>query len=196
MSESTVDAMVLISTSWQALKRAEQGEERTMLCDCTVVIVFACFFIEANLNKIIADLGRTEEMKKFLHNKNPGLRAKLAWFYNEYVAIEKAKNMEQFEPQKIYDELLREFPGFGDICDFRNKISHGVIDKSLATLENAEQLRIKAKEIVENLFMIVLKTGIDISRPITYEFAISSNYDLPHFNSFDYEYSPVFPSSS
>ena len=37
MPESTVDAIVLISTSWQALKRAEQRDERTMLCDCTVV---------------------------------------------------------------------------------------------------------------------------------------------------------------
>jgi neutral trehalase len=167
-----------------------------MLCDCTVVIVFACFFIEANLNKIIAELGRTEEMKEFLHNKHPGLRDKLAWFYNEYVAIKKAENKKQFESQKIYDELLREFPGFGDICDFRNKISHGVIDKSLAYLENAEQLRIKAKEIVENLFTIVSKAGNDIPRPYTYEVAISSNYDSPHSNSFEYEFRPVIPSSS
>jgi len=53
MSESTDDAMILISISWQALKRAELGDWRTTLCDCIVIIIFASFFIEANLNKII-----------------------------------------------------------------------------------------------------------------------------------------------
>ena len=193
MPESTVDAMVLISTSWQALKRAEQGDERTILCDCTVVIVFASFFIEANLNQVIEKLGKTKEMKKFL-GKSPGLRNKMAWFYNEYVATEKAENKGRFENKGIYSKLPEEFPGFDEICNFRNDISHGIINKPLADLENAKRLRIKAKEIVEKLFTIV---PIGIPRDITYEAAISRNYDSPYFfKSLDNEFKPDFQSSS
>lgn len=195
MSESTVDAMVLISTSFQALKRAEQGDESTLLCDCTVVIVFASFFIEANLNQIIAKLGKTDEMENFLKYK-PGLQDKLAWFYNNYMATEKAENKKQLKTKKFLNKLPGEFPGFDEIYAFRNNISHGVIDKSLANLENAERLRITAKEIVDKLFTVVSKTGIDIPRNITYEAAISRNYNSTNFKSFDNKFILAVHSSS
>src|SRR5262245_43722618 len=86
MPEGSVDATILLATSWQALKRAKNGDERTMLCNCTVVVVFAAFFIEANLNHIVEEMGKTNEMLQFLGNRNAGLQHKLAWFYNNFVA--------------------------------------------------------------------------------------------------------------
>lgn len=195
MPEGSIDAIVLISTSWQALKRAEQGDESTMMCNCTVVIVFACFFIEANLNQIIAKLGMTEEMIRFLYNKYPGLQDKLAWFYNKYVARDKATNKKQFKAKKIYRKMRRKFPGFSKIYNFRNNISHGVIDQSLANLKDAEKLRIKAKEIVDNLFIIASRTGVDIPRNITYEIAISGNDNSSYFK-FDTRFKPNGHASS
>lgn len=44
MPEGSEDATILIATSWQALKRAKAGDERTMITNCAVVIVFAGFF--------------------------------------------------------------------------------------------------------------------------------------------------------
>src|SRR3970282_181199 len=53
MPEVTSDATLIIATSWQALGRAETGDERAGICNCTVMIGFAAFFIEANLNQFI-----------------------------------------------------------------------------------------------------------------------------------------------
>ena len=81
MAEGTKDAMILISTSWQALGRASQRNPETLICDCTVVTLFASFFIEANLNYIIEKLNMKKEMIKFLNNNQyPGLQDKLGWF--------------------------------------------------------------------------------------------------------------------
>ena len=172
MPESSIDAIILISTSWQALKRAEEGDERTMLCNCTVVLVFACFYIEANLNKIIDSLGKTKDMTNFL-GKYPGLNNKIVWFYNEFVARDKAKRTKELQSKKIYQKTYRKFNGFKKLCDFRNNISHGVIVRKVANYEDAELLRNKAKEIVDNLYAIVKsKTGVEIQRNITYDMAI------------------------
>jgi hypothetical protein len=46
MAEGSIDAMILISISWQALKRAELGDESTRVCNCTVVLVFAFFSLK------------------------------------------------------------------------------------------------------------------------------------------------------
>jgi len=81
MAEGTKDAMILISTSWQALGRAIQRNPETLICDCTVVTLFASFFMEANLNYIIEKLNMKKEMIKFLNNNQyPGLQDKLGWF--------------------------------------------------------------------------------------------------------------------
>jgi len=47
MPEVTPDATLIIATSWQALSRAETGDERASICNCTVIIVFAAFFTVA-----------------------------------------------------------------------------------------------------------------------------------------------------
>jgi hypothetical protein len=65
MAEGNKDAMILISTSWQALNRANQQNQQTLLCDCTVATLFAVFFIEANLNLIIDEINLKEEMHSF-----------------------------------------------------------------------------------------------------------------------------------
>lgn len=174
MPEGSIDATILLATSWQALKRAKDGDDRTMLCNCTVVVVFAAFFIEANLNHIIEEMGKTDEMYLFLGNQNAGLQHKLAWFYNCFVARQKAATKNAMYQNRIVAKLRRKFPGFNEIYNFRNNISHGIIDRRTANLKNAKRLRGKAKAIVNTLFEIAAKAGYDIPRSITYEFAITS----------------------
>lgn len=58
MPEISKDASILIGISWQALKRAEKGDDRTKISDCPVAMVFAGFFIEANLNQLIEVLDK------------------------------------------------------------------------------------------------------------------------------------------
>jgi hypothetical protein len=167
MPETTQDSTIILATSWQALGRAEIGDERTMICNCTVVIVFAAFYIEANLNHIIERLGRVDDLyDKF--GPRPGLQDKLAWLYIEYCPAE------EIGKKKAYKELRKRFPGFDEIYKFRNDVSHGVINRELANLVDAQRLRGNAKEIVADLLEIAKQAGCEIERNTTYEFAISS----------------------
>ena len=175
MPEGSVDATILLATSWQALKRATNDGERTMVCNCTIVVVFAAFFIEANLNHILEEMGRGDEMFRFLGNRNAGLQHKLAWFYNCFVAKSPAATKREMYDNGIEKKLRRKFPGFDEIYNFRNNISHGVIDRDTANLDDAKRLRANAKTIVDNLFKISAKSGYDIPRSITYEVAITSD---------------------
>ena len=174
MPEGSVDATLLLATSWQALTRAKGGDERTMLCNCTVVVVFAAFFIEANLNHIIDEMGKTDEMFQFLGNRNAGLQHKLAWFYNHVVARQRAATKREMYQNGIEIKLRRKFPGFDEIYNFRNNISHGIIDRNTANLDDAKRLRVNAKAIVDALFKTATKAGYEIPRSITYEFAITA----------------------
>ena len=175
MPEGSLDATILLATSWQALKRAKSGDERTMLCNCTVVVVFAAFFIEANLNHIVEEMGKTDEMLHFLGNRNAGLQHKLAWFYNCFVARQRAVTKGEMYQNGIVRKLRRKFPGFDEVYNFRNNISHGIIDRHIANLNDAKRLRVKAKAIVDALFKISAKAGYEIPRGITYEVAITSD---------------------
>ncbi len=174
MPEVSKDAKVLIDISWQALGRAKMGNESTKILDCTVALVFAGFFIEANLNQIIEVLGKRQEMIAFLNNnKHPGLQDKLAWFYKSYIAEPKL-NSEKNEMKDLYVKLRVKFPGFDEIHKFRNDISHGNIDSSVANLVNTEKLRLRAKSIVDELFSIAEQsTGQTIPRTVTHNDAIS-----------------------
>jgi hypothetical protein len=174
MPEGSIDATILLATSWQALKRAKSGDERTMICNCTVVVVFAAFFIEANLNHIVDKMDKNDEMFQFLGNPNAGLQHKLAWFYNRFVARPKAVNKRQMYSNGIERKLRRRFPGFYEIYNFRNNISHGIINRGTANINDAKRLRIRAKEIVDELFRISAKVGYDVPRSVTYEVAIKS----------------------
>jgi len=173
MPEASSDATIIIATSWQALARAETGDERTIISNCTVIIVFAAFYIEANLNHIIETMDRTYEMMEY-YGYRSGLKDKLAWFYVKFCSDDKMKSKKE-----IYKELIPRFPGFDEIYSFRNSVSHGVIDRSLANLEHAKRLRTQAKAIVNDLFDIAKQTGYEIPRGVAYEAAISSEDITP-----------------
>lgn len=179
MPEVSEDATFLIATSWQALKRAKEGDDRTMVCNCTIVILFAGFFIEANLNHIIYEMGKTNELTRFFgNNRFIGLQGKIGWFYNQYVARDKAQNKREMYNKMIVQKLNRKFPGFDKIYEFRNSVSHGVINRSDASLENTMKLRKQAKEIVDQLFSIAKSAGHEIPRVVSYEMAISSEEEI------------------
>ncbi len=175
MSEGSNDAAILIATSWQALNRAIQGNSDTQICDCTVLILFAGFFIEANLNYIIDELHLKKQMMSFLDNKPyPGLQDKLGWFYNQFVAKQKATTKKQLFASGIERKLRRRYPGFAKLYHFRNDISHGVINRSAKSVKEALQLRQQAKDIVDELFNVTFQAGYDIPRVVTYYQAVHS----------------------
>jgi hypothetical protein len=177
MPEVSKDAKVLIDISFQALDRAKRSDERNKILDCTVALVFAGFFIEANLNHIIIEvLDKEQEIINFLKNDRAGVQDKLAWFYNVYVAEPESKlNSKTKDGMKgLYAKLRDKFPGFGAIYDFRNHISHGKIDSTISNLVDAERLRVNAKNIVDELFNIAEQvTGQPIARTVTYDDATS-----------------------
>ena len=172
MAEGSKDAAILIATSWQALGCAIQPNSPTKICDSTVVTLFASFFIEANLNYIIDQLGMTKEMVAFLNKKYPGLQDKLAWFYNYYVAKVKAKNKSELLSKKSLLKLRRRYPGFATLYRFRNDLTHGVINHTARSLPKVSRLRQQAKDIVDHLFAVAARAGHSISRDITYQKAI------------------------
>jgi hypothetical protein len=170
--EAGKHAPILIATSWQALNRALVEGPQTQICNCTVVILFAGFYVEANLNHIAEELKLRHSMKSFLNQRHAGLQDKLAWFYNEFVARKKAPNRAALFRGGITKKLRRRFPGFAKLYRFRNDLSHGVVNKSARSLTEAQQLRQQAKDLVANLFDILEKHGQIVSRDMTYYEAI------------------------
>jgi len=178
MPEATSDAAVFIAASFQALNRALQNNKETIVCDSTIVILFAAFFLEANLNHINSELGLEEEMLDYLYGKRrkgkkyPGMLAKMKWFHNNFIReINFKKGINE-----IKKELEAEFPGFSQVYEFRNKISHGKLDLVKANLEEAEKIRKQIKSAVNKLYDVTFsKTGIKIPRGKTYKEAISSS---------------------
>ena len=168
MPEASPDATIIIATSWQALGRANTGNVRTMICNCTVIIVFAAYYIEANLNHLIESMGKTKEIIDY-YGYRPGLQDKLVWFYITYCADDKT-----IRNKKAYKAIRHRFPGFDEIYNFRNDVSHGLINRTLANLDDAKRLRANAIDIVSDLFDIAMQAGCEIPRIVTYEFAISS----------------------
>jgi hypothetical protein len=167
-------APILIATSWQALNRAIQGRQDMLLCNCTVVILFAGFYVEANLNYLVEQLRMKKQMETFLNKNYPGLQDKLSWFYNEFVARSKTPNRKTLYNRGILKKIRRRFPGFAKLYKFRNDISHGVINKSAQSLEETKELRQQAKDMVAEFFRILRKHGYDIPRNTTYYQAITS----------------------
>jgi hypothetical protein len=174
LPEGGPHAPILIAASWQALNRVIQGRQDTLLCNCTVVILFAGFYVEANLNYIIEQLRMTQQMKSFVNKKYPGLQDKLSWFYNEFVARSKAPNRKALYDRGILKKIQRRFPGFAKLYKFRNDISHGVINKNAQSLEETKELRQQAKDMVAEFFRILRKHGYDIPRNTSYYQAITS----------------------
>lgn len=172
MPEVTSDATLIIATSWQALSRAETGDERASVCNCTVTIVFAAFFIEANLNHFIEKAG-TRGLRP-LPDEHEGLYNKLAWVYNSFISDRAITNTDDLG-RKLEDQ----FSGFQAIRRFRNGVSHGIIDRQAATLANSRRLRLAAKSIVDRLLQVAHDNGIAMRRGIEYEMAIRSSEVTP-----------------
>ena len=101
MPEVSKEVSIIIATSWQALNRAISGNQETLICDCTIVILFAGFFLESKLDYIIEEMKLKSEMKVFLKKKYPGMQDKLSWYYNKFVARAKAKNSKQLYSKNI-----------------------------------------------------------------------------------------------
>ncbi len=123
------------------------------------MIVFAAFYIEATIDAIVDQMNMRSDMDSFLDPDNnprvhPGMSAKMAWFYNEFVGNKKAKTKGDFGQLKIYDQLDAYFPGFADIRDFRNDVSHGQIGPAADSITDAEVLRQQAKDIRTQLYTI------------------------------------------
>lgn len=169
MPEVTPDATLIIATSWQALGRAESGNERARVCNCTVIIVFAAFYVEANLNHFIEKAAILPDLPP-PPRENAGLQRKLGWLYNTFIASTPVTDLQELEAT-----LEQEFPGFQRIRKFRNDVSHGVIDRSTATIEVAKELRKSAKAIAEHIVEIGRARGLNIERAVEYEMAISSS---------------------
>ena len=179
MPEAGVDAPVLIAISHQARQRQlETGDPDTLRAHCTVMIVFAGFYIEATVDAIVDQMNMRPQMDAFLNPNNsrhyhPGMQAKLAWFHNELVASKKAKNKGEFGTLKIYDQMQAKFPGFADIRDFRNDVSHGKIGPVADNLEDANALRDHAKDIRTELYKIGKQHNPNVKPDTTYWDAIA-----------------------
>jgi hypothetical protein len=173
MPEAGRHAPILIATSWQALGRAQYEGQDRLVCNCTVVVLFAGFYVEANLNHIVRVLRLRNRMKTFTHgNKYPGLQDKLAWFYNDFVSPNRAPDLRTAKQQGIYRKIRHRFPGFSRLYRFRNDISHGVINSSGRSLAEAQRLRQQAKDIMSDLFAIARQRGHRIRRDTSYFDAI------------------------
>jgi len=166
MPEVTPDASLIIAISWQALTRAQSRNEETRIADCTVVIVFAAFFIEATLNHFI-DKAKERGGAADPPGEYDGLHKKISWVYNFFVA-----DTPIADAALLATKLEEQFPGFDAIRRFRNGVSHGRIDRSAASIENAKHLRAAAKVIVNRLLEIARDNNIEIEREVDYRRAI------------------------
>src|SRR6185369_4142136 len=144
----------------------------TQECDCAVVVVFAGFYLEADLNDLIHRLGRESDMRTFLNRRYPGLQDKLAWFYNEYVARSKAKTRQELFKGGIDQKLRRRFPGFAELYRFRNDIAHGIVNPTAKSLHKTQHLRKQAKAISKSLFEIAAAHGYKLKPSTDYYKAI------------------------
>lgn len=179
MSEGSDHAAILIATSYQALNRAIQGNQDTLITDCTVLILFAGFYVEATLNYIFEYTDKNIQAfpvnKKYNHGKsNIGLKDKLAWFYNEFINETKASTWKELRERNINVKLAQMFSGFSELHRFRNDISHGRINECAKSLATAQMLRQQAKDLVNQLYAIMATKGYTVPRLITYKDAIAS----------------------
>lgn len=176
MPEISNNAAILIATSFQALNRAKTHDKATTLCNCTIAILFASFFIEENLDVIIKKMKKDREMEIFLNKRkgeHPGLLDKIGWFYNYSISSHKVDDKNSLFTQKLMGKLEKQFPGFRRIYQFRNNVAHGKINRRIS-LEDAKKLRMQAKSIVDTLLSTALELGCYIPREVTYTMAIAN----------------------
>ena len=179
MPEGGKHAPILIATSWQALNRLRFEGPDTQLCNSTVVILFAGFYVEANLNHIIEQLGAAGRLKTFSQKRHPGLQDKMAWFYNEFIARAKEPDLRHLYKRGVAPKLRRRFKGFAKLYRFRNDLSHGIVNKSARSVQETLQLRQQAKDIADELFAILQRRGHTVPRDINYYEAIRAQGRAP-----------------
>ena len=179
MPEAGEHAPVLIAISHQARERqAASGDPLTLRANCTIIIVFAAFYIEATVNAIVDQMNLRSKMDSFLNpdshkHFHPGIQAKLAWFYNEFVATKKAADKSEFAKMKTYEQLEAKFPGYAEIRDFRDGVSHGKIGPAADDLAKALALREQAKDIRDELYSIGKRHDPNVDPNTTYWDAIA-----------------------
>ena len=179
MPEAGEHAPVFIAISHQARERQlASGDPLTLRANCTIIIVFAAFYIEATVNAIVDQMNLRSKMESFLNPDNrkhfhPGMQAKLAWFYNEFEATKKVASKADFGKEKIYDQLEARFPGYAEIRDFRNGVSHGKIGPAADDLKKALALREQAKDIRTELIAIGQRHDPNVDTDTTYWDAIT-----------------------
>lgn len=173
MPEAGRHAPILIATSWQALGRALNEGPDSRICNYTIVVLFAGFYVEANLNHIIQVLKLRNEFKAFIgRSQHPGLQDKLVWFYNKFVSLHSAPDLRSARKQGINRKIRRCFPGFAALYRFRNDLSHGVVNGDGRSLAKAQHLRQCAIDIVAKLFEILENRGHHVRRTTSYWKAI------------------------
>jgi len=173
LTEAGRHASILIAASWQALGRAINEGLDIRICNCIVVVLFAGFYIEANLNHIVRVLKLRSRLEKFTgRKKHPGLQDKLAWFYNDFISPVPASELRTARKHGVDWKVRGRFPGFAELYRFRNDISHGVVNRSGRSLTQAQQLRQQAKGIVSELFDVLENRGHKVRRATSYWKAI------------------------
>lgn len=184
MSEGSNDAAILIATSYQALIRTIGAKPDTLLTDCSIVILFAGFFVEASLNYIFESLNidicrfplSTKNTKGKSH---PGMNDKLQLFYNEFIEQNRASNWEEIKANDTYKKAHDIFPNFKEIWEFRNDLSHGKINESAKSLASTLRIRQNAKNIVDSLYSITSTKGYNVPRLTTYREAMAEMTTTP-----------------
>lgn len=179
MSEGSKDAAILIAVSYQALMRAKTNNGERRFTDCTVLILFAGFYIEATLNYIFETTGKDITSFPLSDDNNRGrincgLNDKLIYFYNEFVKDREATNWQELRLLSRTWQVEHTFPGLRALIDFRNTISHGEISMDAMSIGYAMEMRQRAKEIVNQLYQITEAKGFKIERLTTYKKAIAA----------------------
>lgn len=177
MPEGGFDAPILINISWRARNRTKTDNEDAILGDCTVMIVFACFFIEANLNYIIDYINKRKEMLDFWgykETKNIGMQDMLVWYHHTFGTDPKIEIIGKLKDSndkknELYKLVKERYEGFSELYAFRNDIAHGKINSSLAKIDKAEILRLQAKKVVNDLFVLAELAGFSIPRETKFD---------------------------
>ena len=173
MPEAGRHAPILIATSWQALGRVASDGPDARISNCTIVVLFAGFYVEAYLNHIVRVLKKRKRFAAFMgRRKHPGLNDKLAWFYNDFISLHPAQDLDAARRHGIDRLVRRRFLGFAELYQFRNAISHGMVNHSGRSAAEAQQLREQAKTIVSDLLAVLEGRGHKIRRTMSYWRAI------------------------
>jgi len=179
MPEATQDAMFLITISWEALNRSAQEDNDSRISDHLITMFFSVVFIEANLNYIVNYLSLSTDLISFYKNR-PGLRIKLCYFYNRFIARKKVNRYCQLK--NIDKKIQRKFKDFNQLNNFRDNLAHGYVDPNICTIKNARSFRKSAKDIVDELFKVLEKKGYKIERKTTYDEVIKKYFKFNYPN--------------